>query len=625
MGQKNKRTAGKKESGRSLSNLRKKAKGNLPQNTGMIVGICLGALLVLYLGFSIYFQSHFFFRSKVNGADSSGASVETVKERILKNANDYELTIIEKDGNKETIASKDIDLSIDVENGDVERFLKEQNGFAWIGGLFSPVEYKNETIVSYDEGKLKDKVANLNCLTRSDVTETTNATYKYDNGEFAIVDEVYGTNLDPEDFTARVADAATTLADTLDLEKDKVYVQPTVTAEDKTLNNLVKQMNDKMNVDVTYTIGSQTEKVPKEEIAGWLTSTDGKTVSYNDEKMAEFVHNMGKKYNTFGQPKSLHASNGTDVTVPGGNYGWKIDEEGEVAKLKEELDAGKDVSRDFVYQYTAHSHDGNDYGNSYVEINLTAQTVYLYENGALVTSTPCVTGNISKGNGTPAGAFQITYTDKDAVLRGANYESEVSYWMPFRGNVGMHDATWRKKFGGTIYKTGGSHGCVNLPLSAAKTIFGHVEKGFPVLVYSLGGTETETVADANSLAKEVMDKISAIGEPVTLDSEGAITAARGAYDGLNDEAKALVTNLSTLETAEATLANLKNQPLIPTTPALDPAAQAQADAAAQAAAAQAQADAAAAAAAAQAQADAAAAQAQADAAAAAAATPAPVQ
>ena len=74
-----------------------------------------------------------------------------------------------------------------------------------------------------------------------------------------------------------------------------------------------------------------------------------------------------------------------------------------------------------------------------------------------------VSGNLSKGWGTPAGTYPLTYKQRNAVLKGEGYRTPVDYWMPFNGGIGMHDATWRSSFGGTIYKTGGSHGCINLP------------------------------------------------------------------------------------------------------------------------------------------------------------------
>ena len=64
------------------------------------------------------------------------------------------------------------------------------------------------------------------------------------------------------------------------------------------------------------------------------------------------------------------------------------------------------------------------------------------------------------------------------------YSSPVKYWMPFTGNVGMHDADgWRSNYGGEIYKTNGSHGCVNMPLSKVREVYGIVEIGTAVVVY----------------------------------------------------------------------------------------------------------------------------------------------
>ena len=61
------------------------------------------------------------------------------------------------------------------------------------------------------------------------------------------------------------------------------------------------------------------------------------------------------------------------------------------------------------------------------------------------------------------------------------YESHVDYWMPFNGGIGFHDASWRNKFGGTIYQTSGSHGCVNLPPASVPAFYDMLYKGIPVI------------------------------------------------------------------------------------------------------------------------------------------------
>lgn len=527
---------------------------------GIISGIAALVLAVIYVGFSIFFQSHFFFRSTVNGVSASAASVDTVVERLDEATEGYELTIVEEDG-EETIDPESIDLVTTADADTVEALVKKQNGFAWVKYLFTDKDYESERIVSFDEEKLANEIQNLELVKREAKTETQNASFEYSDSakKFVIVDEVYGDNVDVDQLTKKVSEAIMTLEPSLDVTKDKLYVQPTVTADSEELKDTVDTLNDKIGMSITYTVGDATEKVDTETIASWIVADEKGEVSYDESAMREFVKTMESTYNTVGKSKSLATSYGTTVTVAAGNYGWKIDEDGEIAQLKEDLEAGKDVSRDFVYAQKAASRSGNDYGNSYVEVNITAQHVYLYVDGSCVYDTDCVTGNVAHNTITHNGAYAIAYCEKDATLRGANYTSEVSYWMPFHNGEGLHDASWRSRFGGTIYKTSGSHGCVNLPTSAAKTIFSYVSAGFPVLVYELPGTEN--TKPETDLAQPVIDAINAIGE-VTTASGDAITAARAAYEALPADAKPYVTNLGTLEAAEAAFPGVVNQAAI---------------------------------------------------------------
>ena len=87
----------------------------------------------------------------------------------------------------------------------------------------------------------------------------------------------------------------------------------------------------------------------------------------------------------------------------------------------------------------------------------------------------------------------------DYILTGEDYETPVSYWMPFNGNIGLHDADWRASFGGTLYKNNGSHGCVNLPPKAAQLIYEQISAGDPVLCYHLEGTESKTTTKASDV------------------------------------------------------------------------------------------------------------------------------
>jgi hypothetical protein len=122
--------------------------------------------------------------------------------------------------------------------------------------------------------------------------------------------------------------------------------------------------------------------------------------------------------------------------------------------------------------------------DSYVEINLTGQKAYYYSQGKLLWSSDVVTGNTSLGRNTPEGVYYIRSKVRNTTLIGEDYASFVSYWMPFVGNsIGLHDASWRSRFGGGIYKTNGSHGCVNLPTGKAGPLYDLISVGTPVIAY----------------------------------------------------------------------------------------------------------------------------------------------
>ncbi len=122
--------------------------------------------------------------------------------------------------------------------------------------------------------------------------------------------------------------------------------------------------------------------------------------------------------------------------------------------------------------------------STYVDVDITNQTVTYFLNGTAVFSSPCVTGDISKRRSTPTGYYAVFGHVKGTYLTGPTWHNWVDYWMPFtKGGCGLHDATWRKNFGGEIYKTNGSHGCVNLPHDAAEQLFGLIDVGTIVIVH----------------------------------------------------------------------------------------------------------------------------------------------
>lgn len=517
-----------------------------------IILVCVfAALAAIYVGLGVFFQSHFYFRSTVNGVNSSAADLDTVKGRIRQQAADYQIILTKMDGTTEVVTSQDVGMDVAVDNGSIDKLLIDQNGFLWIAHVVQPMDYVSEALVSVDSSAVASTVSKLSCVTNSKVTKTENATYQLNKGVFSVKDEVYGDEVDQKALQQNLADAMISLQDNLDLVESKSYVQPTVLADNKELNDLIDRLNDITKIDFNYTIGSRTEHLDADTIAGWLQIDDDLEIAFDEEAMADYISDLASTVNTAGQRRTLHTQHGTDITLAAGNYGWRVDKAGELSQLEEDLLGGKDVSRDLVYTTTAHSHDGNDYGDSYVEVDMNSQHVWLIMNGAVVAESDCVTGDVSRNRLTPVGAFRITYCEKDAILKGENYRTHVNYWMPFAGDCGLHDATWRKAFGGDLYLTDGSHGCVNLPLSMAKTIFANVETGFPVLVY--GGLTTMPMTEEEAAARvaEVENAINAIGDPngVTPDNVAVLQNAITLFYALPENYRGNVANQQTMHTA----------------------------------------------------------------------------
>ncbi len=544
----------------------KKKKMKLPGKTGnpaLVVGIVLGAILLIYLLLGLFFGSHFYIRSTVNGVGTSFKSAQGAYKEILKDADGFSITIVDEDGAEiHTISSSELGLSVDYDESAVAALLEGQNGFAWPYYLLVGCDYTTEQGNTYDKSAVESIAASIDIPGNDSATESTDATINFneDSGKFEIVEETYGNKVETAALTEAIIDAAENLHDTINLKDGACYGKPETLSEDKDINAAVDKLNGYMERQIHYDMGEGlTEEIPTATKATWFTWDSDFNVDFNQEAIGQWVDTMGEKYNTYGQAKDFTTTTGLSIKVPAGSFGWKIAYQGEIDQIMADLQGDEDVTRDFTYLYKATSHGEKDYGNSYVEVDLTSQHVYVYKDGNMVFDTDCVTGNVLAGHGTHTGCYPIAYKQRNATLRGANYESKVSYWMPFNMGEGLHDATWRSKFGGTIYQGNGSHGCVNLPKSAAAKIYDIVEAGWPVLVFYTGNTEAEIAEKVNGGQNKVIEAIAAIGPVTSLDQEATIVAARTAYDALSDGQKDKVTNYQQLVDAENTLAILKAQ------------------------------------------------------------------
>lgn len=493
----------------------------LSWKAGAMVLLMAGIVLMgVYVYKALGYRNTYFPHTVINGMDVSGKTVEDVKGLMASGVNGYGLVLRLRGEEHEIITGDEIGLHT-VFDGSLEEIIRQQNPFRWPRYLLKGPSYDIRTMIAYDDDALGQTLEGLSCFDSSRAVPPSDAYLSdYVRGQgYSIVPETEGTTLDMGKVRDQAEQAISSLAPELDLDALGCYKAPSIRSDNSSLAAARDARNRYVNMTVTYTFGSKTEVLDGDEIHQWLVA-DGEQVSIDPDQAAAYVKSLGTRYNTAYTKRSFATSYGQSVEVSG-FYGWRINQSQETKELLGILEAGENVTREPVYLQTAASHDGPDYGGTYAEVNLTAQHLIFYKDGEKVLESDFVSGNVSRGHTTPPGIFSITYKQRDAVLKGEGYASPVKFWMPFNGGIGFHDASWRSSFGGSIYKSGGSHGCVNMPYDKAKELFDNVYAGMPVICYDLPGTESRKSSQSSGRAPQE----TAAAQPVPAQTAPAPTQA----------------------------------------------------------------------------------------------------
>ena len=437
--------------------------------------------IILYIMICCFFRSHFLIGTSINGIDISCMNIGKASNHIKTTVEDYKL-LIEGRGKSSEINLSGLNFKY-MDNNELETIVKKQNSFLWITSIFKKKNYVIKDIYSYDEGLLKNKIDNLEFFNEDDIIYPENASLIFINTEFVIVDEVYGNYLDKEKVYTEVVKSIYTGQEILNLDEANCYVNPKYCSYFKEVKEAKNIIDQYMSSKITYVFGDENEVVDYSLINQWIKIDDELNVSIDAQAIMNYITNLAKKYDTVGVAREFKTSTGKTLSVSGGYYGWRINKKKEAQILKEDIENGSILEKEPEYLQKGVCRGENDFGDSYLEINITRQHIWYYKQGKLIAQGDIVSGNVSNGNGTPLGIYEITYKQENSTLRGANYEAKVNYWMPFSGNIGLHDASWRYSYGGDIYLNDGTHGCINAPKYLAKKIFAEIEAGTPVICY----------------------------------------------------------------------------------------------------------------------------------------------
>lgn len=322
-----------------------------------------------------------------------------------------------------------------------------------------------------DELKLKDLLTNYN----ETATYSTDAYInRLDSGSYEVVNEIIGTKVDTEALDKEIIEKYNdNNIESLDINNFKL--KPSVTSGD--LIDIVNEAEEYRAWTIEYENGQKFGVYDPDAVV----ITDDNTIEINESFLKnDIIKELEKQYDKVGSPVDFTNHNGDTIEVSGGTWGTLMDSAKELEYITEAFyNKQSEYNRTPIMKQTY-----SVLGNTYIEVSIAEQYLWVYKDGALIMESPIVTGDITKGRGTPKGIYFISERVNGKNLRGADYVTWVNKWMRLtNGGVGLHDAYWRGSFGGSIYKGNGSHGCINLPKSFAYDLYDKTYVGMPVIIY----------------------------------------------------------------------------------------------------------------------------------------------
>lgn len=428
-------------------------------------------------------MNHFYIGSEINSISVSEKNIEDAKEVIEAELQSYTLTLKEREGKSEQIKARDMGLKLNLDE-ELNKLKDTQDPFKWVAAFFTQKYSKMNIGLSYDEKLLKERIDKLLCFSSNNVVEPKNPSFKYEDNNYVIISEVSGNKVDKDILYFYIVNSILKEEKEIDLEAAGCYVKPKYNSESKETIEVKNTLNKYVSSKITYTFGEKKENLDGSIINTWLKVDDNFKITFDEKKVKAYMDTLSDTYDTVGKIRRFVNSLGNTIYIDGGDYGHSIDKDKEMGNLIKDIKEGRTITKEPVYSSkTTFSSINGDIGTTYVEINLSKQHLWFYKNGSLVVEGDVVTGNVSNNHSTRKGVYKLKYKARNATLRGVDYAAFVNYWMPFDGGIGIHDASWRANFGGDIYRTDGSHGCVNSPYNVANLIYDNIESGTPIVCY----------------------------------------------------------------------------------------------------------------------------------------------
>ena len=431
-----------------------------------------------------YFSSRYYPGTHAVGVDAAFMTQDEFAQAIDAHLQRYELHASKENFNM-SIPGSAVGLKGD-SNAISRDCLMSQDARVWPLELLVTVRSSTATL-SLDTNKLaalvNDAVGAYNARAKQPVSATLELNGTKDG--YVLKGETAGTALDASLVLGVLQTAMAQGEDSAELT-ESVLAQPTFTRDSPQAQEALVNANDVFGYDIGFMRdGKQISHLDAQTFMPWLVVQDDLTLGVDQKAAAAWVEDELRMTADYADDKNAYS----------------VDANAFAQSLSNSIQRGKGASFEVPYIATARYLPGdgklnpakwNPEKGRYIDVNKKAQVACLFdESGRVLWETPVTTGNESANDGTPTGEFAIYDKKTDFTLLGKDsdadgkpdYKHHVDFWMPFNGNIGLHDASWRSTYGGTEYLENGSGGCVNVPKDAVDKLYAITHKNETVLVH----------------------------------------------------------------------------------------------------------------------------------------------
>lgn len=460
--------------------------------------ICLLTLLGLtfltlgaFLALTWYYSKTFVVNTWINGVYCTGMTVEEVNRELVQATQIPEMVIIDDQGQRWPVDLSRVDYRVDY-TASLREYLRRSGQESW----FSQEEITQQYLTaqsSWDREKLRELVMGMDWVRLAEVqSPAVEIRPGEDEGEPYILFDGKGHCLDSDKLCDYVQQCLESGIYEIEIGQGDCYADLEYTAEDMRQKARFAQLQSFFHSNLIYDMGAEQIELGPEIMASFLRKGSDGCPMWDQEELLvsagnirEWVEGLARQYDTADTTRDFQTTEGRVVQVTYDTYGTRLDVETEVEFLTQELayEREEPLIHRPSYLQEGFCRGLDDIGDTYIEVDMGQQHMYYYEDGECLISVDVVTGNARRRWDTPEGINYVYNKQKNRILRGEGYATPVKYWMPVVGNVGIHDADWRREFGGEIYRTNGSHGCINTPPEVMSELYELVEIGTPVVTF----------------------------------------------------------------------------------------------------------------------------------------------